>query len=82
MDEKDIGLRIGTFFIVMGAGSVLIFVISDMAETVYFDYLFLGLLLVGFGLYLRRGAEKPPSSGRFEWWKNRKNKDKKEENED
>ena len=78
MDEKDIVPRIGTFFIVIGLGAILLFVISDIAKTVYFDYLFLGLLLFGLGIFLRRNAEKPPPSGRFAGWRKMRSKEKKE----
>ena len=76
MDQKDIIPRIGTFFIVIGIGAILLFVISDIAETVYFDYFFLGLFFTGFCIYLRRDAEKPPTSGRFSYLKKMRNKDK------
>ena len=78
MDEKNIVPRIGTFFLVIGLGFILLFIISDIAQTVYFNYLFLGLLLSGFGIYLRRNAEKPPPSGRFEAWRKMRSKEKKE----
>jgi len=76
MDRKDIIPRIGTFFIIIGIGTVLLFVISDIAETVYFDYLFLGLLFTGIGIYLRRDAEKPAASGRFSFMKKMRDKSK------
>ncbi len=79
MDEKNIVPRIGTFFLVIGLGFVLLFIISDIAKTVYFDYLFIGLLLSGIGIYLRRNAEKPPPSGRFAGWRKMRSKEKKEE---
>jgi hypothetical protein len=84
MDNKEIIPRIGTFFLVMGIGFILLFVASDLAETVYFDLFFIGLFLTGFGIFLRRKADPPPSSGRFETWRklrsreNRKKKDKDE----
>ena len=82
MDEKNIVPRIGTFFVVIGLGFVLLFVISDIAKTVYFDYLFLGLLLSGLGIYLRRNVEKPPPSGRFTGWRKMRSKEKKEKKEE
>ena len=69
MDENGIVPRMGTFFIVLGVAAIVLFIISDIAETVAFDYLFGGLLMAGLGAYLRRNVEKPPPSGRFEWWK-------------
>ena len=68
--------RIGTFFIVIGTGSILLFIISDIAEKIAFNYLFIGLLFLGIGFFFRRKVEKPDSSGRFEWWNKMRKKDK------
>ncbi len=78
MDNKDIIPRIGTFFIVLGAGSITLFIISDIADSLGFNYLFIGLLLLGIGIFFQRKAEKPDASGRFEWLKSLRNKDKKD----
>jgi hypothetical protein len=78
MDDEDILARVGTFFIVMASGFIVMFVVSDLAETVYFDLFFIGILLGGLGLYLRRRAPTPPPSGRFESyqkWRSGKLKD-------
>lgn len=69
MDDEDIIARVGTFFLVMGLGFVIMFVASDLAETVNFDLFFIGVLLGGFGIFLRRRAPSPPPSGRFETWR-------------
>lgn len=69
MDDEDILARVGTFLIVMASGFIVLFVASDMAETVYFDLFFIGILLGGTGLYMRRKAPSPPPSGRFDSWK-------------
>jgi hypothetical protein len=58
-------VRVGTFFLVMGGGSFLLFVTSDLAEKVDFDYLFISVLLFFIGWYFRRGKAPPPSAGRF-----------------
>ena len=76
MDQKDIIPRIGTFFVVIGIGTVLLFIISDIAEKVYFDFLFIGLFFTGIGFFLRRNAEKPPESGRFSYFKKMREKGK------
>ncbi len=68
--------RIGTFFIVVGTASVLLFVISDIANTIAYNYLFIGLLFWSIGFFFRRKVEKSPSSNRFEWWNNTRKKDK------
>ncbi|MBT3336682.1 MAG: hypothetical protein HN855_16600 [Anaerolineae bacterium] len=77
MDEKNIIPRIGTFFLVVGVGFIILFVVSDLAQTVYFDYLFIGLLFAGFGIFLRRKADPPPPSGRFATWRKMRKKEKK-----
>ena len=58
-------VRVGTFFLVMGGGSFLLFVTSDLAEKVDFDYLFISVLLFFIGWYFRRGKAPPPSAGLF-----------------
>ena len=82
MDNQDITPRVGTFFIIIGLGSIILFIISDIANTAEFDYLFLGLLSIGVGFFFRRNTEKTASSGRFEWWKSMRDKDKKEKKDD
>ena len=79
MDDEDILARVGTFFLVMGFGFVIMFTASDLAETVNFDLFFIGVLLGGFGIYLRRKAPSPPPSGRFETWKKMRSGGYKEE---
>ena len=70
MDNDDpIEVRMGTFFVVMGGGVFLIFVMSDMANKVDFDYFFIALILFAIGYYLRRTKAPPPPSGRFSWFK-------------
>lgn len=70
MDNEDpIEVRMGTFFIVMGGGVFLVFVMSDMADQVDFDYFFIALILFAIGYYFRRTKAPPPPSGRFAWFK-------------
>lgn len=64
-NEEPFVVRVGTFFLVMGVGIFILFVVSDIAEKPEFDYLFTGLLLIGVGWYMRRNKSKPPPSGRF-----------------
>jgi flagellar biosynthesis component FlhA len=59
--------RVGTFFYVIGGGAFLLFIVSDFAEKPEFDFLFLSLLMIGVGWMFRRGKPAPPSAGRFEW---------------
>ncbi len=66
MENNDpIIVRVGTFFVVMGGGALILFVISDLAEKVNFDYLFLAALLIGIGWMLRRKRTPPPPANRF-----------------
>ena len=86
MDNASIIPRIGTFFLVMGIAAIIFFIASDLAETVYYDLFFVGILLSAFGIFLRRKAAPPPSSGRFETWRKMrtgegKKKNKKKDNE-
>jgi hypothetical protein len=83
MDEEPIILRVGMFFYVIGGGAFILFVTSDIADQVDFDFLFLSLLMFGFGWYFRRGKAPPPSAGRFagfkKWRENAKNKKQKKQ---
>jgi len=58
--------RIGCFFLILGAGILVVYLISDQAHAPQFAYLFLGLLLslVGFGFW-RKGRQPPRESSRF-----------------
>ena len=71
MEDNDdpIEVRMGTFFVVIGAGVFLLFVMSDVANKVDFDYFFLSMILIATGYYFRRTKAPPPSSGRFSWFK-------------
>jgi hypothetical protein len=57
--------RIGTFFILVGIGLIILFMASDFANQPDFDYLFLGLIGLGIGYLFRRRAARSPASGRF-----------------
>ncbi|KXK14653.1 MAG: hypothetical protein UZ14_CFX002001078 [Chloroflexi bacterium OLB14] len=68
-NEDSFTVRVGTFFLMIGLGAFVLFVVSDIAEKVNFDYLFVAVLLIGIGWYMRRGKPKPPPAGRFAWIK-------------
>lgn len=69
MDSEDpFEVRMGTFFVVMGGGVFLLFVVSDVADQVDFDFFFISLILFVIGYYLRRSKAPPPSAGRFSWF--------------
>ena len=67
MEENDDPLivRVGTFFMVLGGAAFMLFVTSDLADKVDFDFLFIAMVLLGFGWYFRRAKTPPPASGRF-----------------
>jgi hypothetical protein len=57
--------RIGTFFVLLGIFALIFFLASDFAKQPDFDWLFVGLALVGIGFIFRRRAPPPPSADRF-----------------
>jgi hypothetical protein len=76
-NEDPLIVRVGTFFMVVGGGAFLLFVMSDIAEQVDFDYLFIAMLLFGIGWTFRRKKAPPPPADRFSWVKGRFGKNKK-----
>ena len=57
--------RVGTFMLLLGIFSLIFFLASDFAERPDFDWLFVGMVLLGFGILLRRRAAPSPPAGRF-----------------
>jgi hypothetical protein len=57
--------RIGTFFIILGIFALIFFLASDFADRLDFDWLFVGMVLLGLGYFFRRRAAPPPSADRF-----------------
>ncbi len=64
---KEFIARIGDFFLVIGVFLFVLFVSSDLADSADFDYLFLSMLALGLGWYLRRRRPARASPGRFAW---------------
>lgn len=62
---EDIVPRIGTFFILIAIGLMILFVASDLARQPAFDYFFLALIIFTVGVLFRRRAAPRPPSGRF-----------------
>jgi len=65
MEDEPLGVRVGTFFVVLGFGAFILFVTSDIAKKPDFDYLFIAMLLIGIGWMFRSKKPPPPSTGRF-----------------
>lgn len=65
MEDEPLGVRVGTFFIVLGSGSFILFVASDLAKKPDFDYLFVAVVLLFIGWMFRSKKPPPPSAGRF-----------------
>ena len=58
----DIIPRIGTFFLIIGWGLMILFVGSEFSREANFNYFFLSLLLLFLGSRFRRRAERHESS--------------------
>jgi len=65
--DEPFSVRVGTFFMVIGTGILILFIASDLADKVDFDYLFLAIFLLVVGWNLRRKKAPPPSAGRFSY---------------
>jgi hypothetical protein len=65
MEEDPLVARIGTFFLVIGFGSLILFIASDLAHQPDFDYFFVAIVLIAIGWTFRRKKSAPPPSGRF-----------------
>lgn len=64
-DQRELVPRIGTFLIILGIFSLIFFLASDFANRPEFDWLFIGMVLMGLGFVFRRRAAPTPSAGRF-----------------
>ncbi len=79
-DRKEILSRIGTFFVLIGIGLLVFFVLSEAVEKVTFDYFCWGLVLLILGLVFRgQFKKKVAPSGRFSLLKSFMPKSKKED---
>jgi uncharacterized membrane protein YccC len=70
--------RVGTFFLLVGTGLVILFVLSESARQTVFGYFCWGMILLMFGFIFRARYRRaaPPSSGRFSIFQRLKRKPK------
>lgn len=65
-DRKEVVYRIGTFFLLVGIGLLVFFIISEAAKQVTFNYLCWGLILIVLGFIFRSQLKRAVTpSGRF-----------------
>lgn len=72
--------RVGTFFLLVGIGLVVLFTLSEVAQRTTFSYFCWGIILLVVGILFRQQYKRSnPPSGRFGLLKRfrRKPKDKK-----
>ena len=62
---REFLVRIGTFFILIGIGILVLFIASDSAGAANFDYLFWGVSCMMVGWFLRKRREPPAPADRF-----------------
>ena len=65
-DRKEILHRIGTFFLLVGIGLVVLFFLSEVAQNTKFSYFCWGTILLVIGIVFRNQYKRSiPPSGRF-----------------
>jgi hypothetical protein len=65
-NRKELIARIGTFFLLLGIGLIIFFVLSEAAQAVNFGYFCSGIIVLILGFVFRAQFKKEtPSSGRF-----------------
>jgi len=79
-DRKEILHRIGTFFLLVGIGLLVFFMLSEAANSVTFSYFCWSLILIIVGFIFRGQFKRSvPGSGRFSIVKRLMPKAKKED---
>jgi hypothetical protein len=79
-DRKEILYRIGTFFLLIGVGLLIFFLMSEAEQNPIFSYFCWSMVLLIAGFLFRAQYKKAlPPSGRFSILKKLKPKPKKEE---
>ena len=66
-DRKEFVARVGTFFVLVGIGLLVFFVLSEAAKSPMLSYFCWGTVLLTFGFIFRAQFKRPagPPSGRF-----------------
>ena len=78
-DRKEFVSRVGTFFVLVGIGMLVFFVLSEAAKTPMLSYFCWGTVLLTLGFIFRAQYKKPTqASGRFSVLKRLKPKPKEE----
>ena len=79
-ERKEIIYRIGTFFLLIGVGLMVMFMFSESVNQTNFDYFCWGMILLILGFVFRAQYKKlaPPPSGRFSVLKKFKRRPKEE----
>jgi hypothetical protein len=79
-NRKEFLYRIGTFFLLVGTGLLIFFMLSESAQKPAFDYFCWSMILLIIGFMFRAQYRKPalPPSGRFGIFKRFKPKPKEE----
>ncbi len=66
-DRKEFIARIGTFFLLIGIGTMWLFIVSDMGNETKFALFFASVITLVIGWYFKRITAPPPKPGtRFE----------------
>lgn len=66
-DRKEFISRIGTFFLLIGIGTMWLFIVSDMGNETKFTLFFVSVIALVVGWYFKRITAPPPKAGtRFE----------------
>ena len=83
-DRKEFVSREGTFFVLVGIGLMVFFILSESAKAPTLSYFCWGTFLLTFGFVFRGQFKKPagPPSGRFSIFKKLKPKPKEEKKDE
>jgi predicted membrane channel-forming protein YqfA (hemolysin III family) len=79
-DRKEFLYRIGTFFLLVGTGLLIFFMLSEAAKQTVFSFFCWSMILLVIGFVFRAQYKKPspPPSGRFSIFKRFKRNPKEE----